>query len=1004
MKLTVLLICLACIGASATGNAQITLRESNASLSKCFKEIQRQSGYDIFYRVDQVERAGKVSVDLTNVTLEQALKAVLKGTQLEYTIADRTVIIKEKDEKRLIVLTSPPIEVKGKVVNEKGEPVEGVTITVKGSGNSTSTNSNGEFLFSKIETDAVLLFSHISMEPQEIKLNGKTELAITLKTKISALGDVVVNVNTGYQSISKERVTGSAFVIDSALFNRTASKDIFSRLEGIAPGLLFVNKSSGEPRIQIRGLSTLGNSGASMNPLIVVDNFPYYDDLDNINPNDVESITILKDAAAASVWGAKAGNGVIVITTKKGKYNQPFSLSLTTSFRVQEKPDLFYYPQMSSSDFIDVEQFLFDKGFYNTDLNNTNNRPIISPVVEILAQQRAGKISSTEATALINGLRNLDVRNDYDKYVYRSRLSRQDYLNFSGGTSTIRYNLSLGFDQEQTAIKDNGNAKRYTINSTTSFKPSRSIEVTLGIGLLQNDTRGGSGVSYPTKSGSGKGAIYPYAQLADAMGNALPVTRDYRTSYIDTVATGKLLDWHYRPLDELKMVDNKIRTNALRLNLGTNIRFTPWLDGSLLVGYVRETGSSNLYSSPELYDVRNVINMFTQINGSVVTRPIPLGGILNTKNTLTTTYNVRGQLNFNRSWNRVHTVSALVAAEMGENKSSGEGARLYGYDKEGLTYATTIDYNTQFPQFLGGGTARIANANEHVEGIITRSINMLANASYSYLGRYTLYVSARKDGANIFGTNTNNKWSPLWSIGTGWDISKEKFYSLSWMSSLKLRASYGYTGNASNEISAVTTLRILNTGGISPYTLTPMSFVASPPNPDLRWEKIGMLNVGVDFALAGKRLSGSIEWYRKVSKDVIASAPVDPTTGMPARTFNYANLEGHGIDITLNSINIDTKKFQWTSSLNFSHNKTIVTKYFGGFVSTTLEHAINPKEGALAFGIYSYKWMGLDPLTGDPRGYLNKQISTDYRAIINDSSENQVFNGSGIPLYYGNLL
>jgi len=836
-------------------------------------------------------------------------------------------------------------------------------------------------------------------------VSGQSELLISLRTKVSSLGEVVISVNTGYQTVNKERVTGSTYVIDSALLNRTVTKDIISRLEGVAPGLLFFDKSTGTPRIQIRGLSTLGYSGTSQDPLIIVDNFPYYDDLNNINPNDVDNITILKDAAAASVWGAKAGNGVIVITTKKGKYNQPFRLSVSTSMRVQEKPNLYYYPQMNASDFIDVENFLFNKGFYDGDLANTISRPVVSPVVEILAQQRAGKISSADASAQIDALRSLDVRNDYNKYVYRSPISRQDYLNLNGGINIFKYGLSMGFDQSQSNMKDNGYTNRYTINSTTSFKPFKSLEFTLGLGLTQTDTKSGAGITYPIRPGSGKGALYPYAQLADALGNPLPVTKDYRTSYLDTVGSGKLLDWHYRPLDELKFSDSKTKDQALRLNFGTNIKFAQWLDGIVLFSYNQQNSSTRSYYGTETYLVRDLINRYTQINGSTVVRPIPLGGILGNSNISTRTYNVRGQLNFNKTWNGKHSVTALVAGEVGENKSSIGTNRLYGYNNDVLSYATTIDYNTLFPLFIGGGSARIQNLNTYTEGILTRTVDVLANASYSYLSRYNLYTSVRKDGANIFGTSTNNKWKPLWSIGASWDISKESFYRIAPVPSLKIRVSYGYTGNANNSLSALTTLSSISAAyGNSPYTQLPMSAVLNPPNPNLRWEKNQIFNTAVDFALIKNRLNGTIEWYHKLSKDVIAQAPIDPTTGFSSLTYNYADLKGSGIDITLNSRNISSRDFEWSSTLNFSHNKTIVSKYYGGAVQTPVDYGINPREGELAYGIYSYKWMGLDPQTGDPQGFLGKAASKNYTAILQDSVQNQVFNGSSVPLYFGNLL
>jgi len=1005
MKLTAILLTIACLTAGAIGNTQgITLSLKNTPLEKAFSAIEKQSGYYFTYTKEQLQGTKNVDIEVKNKDVKEVLDLCLKGQPVTYEIMGKSIVIKKEKPQSFAFPSEtdvPPINIRGRVVNEKGEPVGNVNVVIKGSKKGTITDYNGEFELKDVDENAILLFSSVNMEPFEIKPNGKTELAISLKTKVTALGTVEIkSVNTGYQTLNKERFIGSVATIDSTLFNRTISTDIISRLEGIAPGLLYRGKNTGGPSFLIRSLSTLGLGGTG-SVLIVVDNFPYYDDLNNINPNDVENVTILKDAVAASVWGARAGNGVIVITTKKGKYNQPFQLSVSSSLRVQEKPNLFYYPQMNSSDFIDVEQFLFNKGFYDGALNNTFSWPVISPVVELLAQQRAGKISSTDADAQINALRSLDVRNDFERYVYRAGISRQDFLNFNGGTNNIKYGLSVGVDQNQSNRKDGGGYNRYTINSATSFKPFRILELNLGLGLIQDETKSGGNINYPIQPGGGKNAIYPYAQLADALGNPLAIPRGLRTSFIDTAGGGKLLDWHYRPLDEIRLSNNRIKNQGIRLNIGTNLKITSWLDAAVTFGYTQQKSTIKGLAGQESYFVRDLINQFTTINGTIINRPIPLGGILFLSNSETKTKNIRGQVNFNKNWAGKHNVSGMIAGEAGENESSSYASQFYGYNDDVLSYSTNIDYNTFFPQFVGGGAAQIPSRNTYEEGILSRTVAFLANASYSYLGRYGFYASARKDGANIFGVNTNNKWKPLWSAGASWDISKETFYHISWLPDLKLRASYGYTGNASITIPAVTTLAGF---GNSQYTQFPMSYIGSPPNPDLRWEKVSTLNLGVDFSVIKNRLSGSIEWYRKISKDVISQAPIDPTTGIRSLTFNYANLKGSGVDISLSSKNVNGKSFQWTSTLNFSYAKTIVTEYYGGFMETPISDGINPKKGQDAFGVYSYRWMGLDPATGDPQGYLNKQISKDYNAIFADSFQNQVFHGSSIPLYYGNLI
>jgi len=435
MKLTIVFLTFTALHVSANGFGQenITLSLKNAPLQEVFSEIRKQTGYDFLYKDALIEKASPVNIVVKNASLIEVLDLCFKSQLLTYSITGKIITVKPRNipasEDHPEVATSP-IDVKGRVVDEKGEPIGGVTVSIKGTDISTATDGNGEFSLKSVERDAILVFTHVSMETFELKASDKSELTITLKPKARALSDVQVIANTGYQRIPKERATGSFEFINNEELNRRVGTDILSRLEGVSSGLLFDRRlqegnenSINTNNIIIRGLSTLNE--AMKQPLIVVNNMPYDGDINNINPNDVETITVLKDAAAASIWGARAGNGVIVITTKQGKFNQPLSVSINTNLNVSGKPDLFKYRQMSVSDYIAVEKFLFDNGYFDGDLANTSTYPALSPVVEILAKQRDGAISAAEASAQIDALKKMDVRNDFDKlYPYFVTISK----------------------------------------------------------------------------------------------------------------------------------------------------------------------------------------------------------------------------------------------------------------------------------------------------------------------------------------------------------------------------------------------------------------------------------------------------------------------------------------------------------------------------------------------------------------------------------------------------
>ncbi|HUC82935.1 MAG TPA: TonB-dependent receptor plug domain-containing protein, partial [Flavisolibacter sp.] len=284
-------------------------------------------------------------------------------------------------------------------------PLANATVTVNTSRAAVVTGPDGRFQVKAIIGDT-LEITHAGYQPLRHRIDAG-QLRLLLQPLPSRLGEVVVS--TGFGEVARERATGSFEKIDNVLLNRKVATDILSRLDGVTPGLLFDKRNPNDPKIQIRGLNTLR---ADATPLIVLDNFPYDGNLLDINPADIESMTVLKDAAAASIWGARAGNGVIVITTKKGSYSQPLRVTVTANTTLVQTPDLFRIRQMSNADYIEAERFLFDKGYYNAEIANTTTRPPISPVVEWLARAHSGTVSTGAADAAIADIATTDFRTE----------------------------------------------------------------------------------------------------------------------------------------------------------------------------------------------------------------------------------------------------------------------------------------------------------------------------------------------------------------------------------------------------------------------------------------------------------------------------------------------------------------------------------------------------------------------------------------------------------------
>lgn len=894
-------------------------------------------------------------------------------------------------------ISAQNIQISGTVISPSNQPLAGATIHIKGGKQSSVTDTSGIFFITTSIPNPVLIISHVGFVTSQVQtFEGKyTGLTIVLKDATVTLKDV--SVSNGYQEIARERSTGSFTLLDNKLFNQQTGTNILDRLEAITNSLSVDRKSNGGG-IMIRGLSTIRGLRS---PLIVVDNFPYSGNINNINPNDVETITVLKDAAAASIWGAKAANGVIVITTKKGKFNQRLSVDVSSNITVMDKPDLFYLNQISTNDFIDVEQFLFSKGFKFSD-TALSTRPAFSPVYEILFKQRNGLISAADAKVKIDALRNMDVRNDFSQYIYQKAVNQQYAVNIRGGSPNTAWLLSAGVDRNMNNLASPYN--RLTARFDNIYKISKNLQVNAGITFTQSKAMSGkpSYGSVTTKSS----IIYPYAQFADANGNALPLIKDYRQPYIDTAGAGKLLDWKYYPLEDHKHVMNTSDLQDFVANAGINYKVSKGIQVDIKYQYEKQNADNNLLQDADSYFSRDLVNRFSQLNRAtgVVTYKIPKGSILDLSSNDMISQNLRGQVNVNRTWGK-HNFIMLAGSEISDVKNSGNSYRTYGYNENILT-GGSVDYTNTYPSFVSGSNAFIPD-NSSFTDKLNRFVSFYGNLAYTYKSRYTLTLSGRKDASNVFGLNTNQKWNPLWSAGTGWEISKEIFYKSKLIPYLRMRATLGYSGNLDPSMSAATTITYGNT---SPYTLTPYALIQNFYNPDLRWEKVRMINAGLDFRSKGDRITGSIELYQKYCTDLYGSAVIDYTVGLGVQvvTKNAASMKGHGFDIEINSLNID-RKIKWSSNFILNiYKDEVISNYIAnksGSSYINYGQGSTGLEGKPVYGIYSYKWGGLDPLTGDPQGYINDLLSKDYNTLTGTNTlvSDLIYNGPQFPTLFGSV-
>lgn len=991
---TLLLLLIACLFAGSVAHAQtITYRNKNTSLRDLLKVVQKQAGYGHIFKGEAAQRIKRVNIRVENATLVELLDEFFKDQPLTYTINGKIISIQPKEP-----LPTDLSTLSGRVTNELNEPVPGATITVIGTTRSIAVNDDGEFLFPDLSRTARLLITSIAHDSVVIQLQGQSVLHIQLSSKVSELAEVAVIVSTGYQNVVQERSVGSYAKVNNDLLNRRVSPNVLDRLDGITPGMIF-NKNiiagTNQSKITIRGRSTLFSNAE---PLIVIDNFPYPGNPDNINPNDIESITVLKDANAAAIWGAFAGNGVIVMTTKKGRYKQAPRLTLNNNVTVGENPDAYYLPALGSKEYIEMERKLFEDGFYDFLISDPVPN-VVSPVVEDLIRERNGEITNADLENRMRWYESQDSRRERQQYLFRNSISQQHALSTSGGGVNNNYFLSAGFDRSLDGFVGN-KSQRITLNASNTYAWFKNrLELSTSVAYAE------SKLTYNYRN---EDAVYPYLKFFDDSGNPIPMPVDIRQRYKDTIVpkySDELKSWDYNHYQDIHASDNTARIIDYRANIGLKYKIAKGFTINLLYQFNKGRREEEKYMSEETYFTRNLFNKFSQLDGGEVIHNIPNGGIADRLHNEYKVHNVRAQVNYAHTWqdrkNNTHNIAALAGAEVRDINGQLKLNRLFNYYK-GLNQGRYLD-STSFPVFYAPSSPPDAIPVPFDDReTFDRYISYYFSGNYTFDKRYTLSLSARKDESNLFGVRTNQKGVPLFSVGAGWEISEEKFFHFNWLPHLRLRVTHGYNGNINKSVTAYITALSLQTNSYR----EPSSTIINPANPDLRWEKIQMTNIGIDFALANRMVDGTIEYYFKRGSDLIGRTAIDPTTGFSEFTGNVAAMRGNGIDISITTRNL-TRGLKWNTIILFNRSVDKVTDYTDTLPNISGYYnylEFTPLQGKPLHAVYSLRWEGLDAQNGDPIGSLNGSPSKDYASITNSRNiDDLVYNGPAYPTFFGSL-
>jgi len=1031
MKLTIFLLIFGILQVSASSYSQtLTLHKKNAKIKDVFKEIRRQTGYDILWQNASFNSEQRINVDFSKASIRQVMDYCLTNQGMKFVIDDKSIIIfkLQQQNTKSLELRQDSILYSGKVTDENGKPMSGATVKVKYSNRSVFTGSTGEYRLFVPLGQAIIQVSYVGYTIREISVNGteSRRINVDMTPATGNLTEVQV-VSNGYQDLPKERSTGSFEVVTAKQLEHSADPDLLNRLVGITTGLNYSgtsNVTSGNRNqsqlgnLTIRGKNTLTANNLTFNtsgyPLLVVDGIASPYDISQINPNDVESITILKDAAAASIWGSRAANGVLVVKTKRGSYMRKPTITFSSSYNLTEKEDLFYQKKMSVSDFIDAKKLQFIESQQELfDPIVTTSQGVTTPIEEIMNNYlNKHSITEQQANEQLDVLRGNDVRSDASKYLKRKAFNQNHSLSLNGGSKIMAYGLSVGYTKSITNDINSQN-DRLTVGYNASVRPFKNLEIRAIIGYTRQNRE------FPGPN-TEIGVLQPYDRLADDNGNALALPRMYRTAFSELIKStygSKVLDMTYKPLEDFNHGSLESVVQNMNFNVSTIYTFNPSLSLNVTYGYNRSIRNEETYYDKDSFYMRELLNRFTDPVRLI--RNIQLGGYDEKARSVGTLNSLRSQINYNHTWNSRHSVNAIAGIDASQNFTIQNSNPFYGYDPNTLTFNNNLNFASDYTILWNNNGASVGRIPYFPLLLSNRSrtLSSYANASYTYDNRYTVSGSIRKDGSNSFGMDQNKSGTPFYSTGISWNIANEKFYNSQALSRLQLRATFGYNGNTNPSVFPHPRISFSTNPGTINGLFSASLNSTEATNNNLRPERTGVLNFGIDFGLKGERLSGSIEYYIKNTKDLISNNVLDPTTGFNNLNFNTGDLHAYGSDITLNSQNLKIGRFSWNSNFLLSYNRVKVKKLYipGGVDAGSLIYGSGSNRYTVGYDltrIFAFQWAGLDHNTGYPLGIYNGEArilndeevgSNNYTSIYSAAPSTVKFMGSAVPIYFGSI-
>ena len=967
---------LVCMTTMAQG---ISMKFKNESLPSAFKRIEKATDYKFVFAYNDVSQY-TVTGDVNKATINDVMVFLLKDKPLDYTVKGKIVNVTKQNRKPTNTRTR---RVSGYVTDENGEALIGVTICIGDSKVCCLTNNDGFYQLDVPTSACTLRMSFIGSLTSEVHLPKGTA---ALKRNVQMQTDLMLEevVVTGYQEISKPKMTGSVTTITASKLDERYTTNIMDNLEGRVAGLSTYNG-----KMTIRGTSSLY---AETSPLLVVDGLPIEGSIDDLNPYDIESVNVLKDAAANAIYGARASNGVIVITTKNAKKAGKVDIDFSANLTIYENKNVDYADNfyMTPSQQVDTEANYWDYYFFNNDgevadpLKSTassisNGTSMISPIQYAYYQKALGNITDAELQSQLANLKKNNYARDFADAVYKQHVMQQYNLSLRGRSDKFRNNLTVNYKYDNSGLINHFN-NQFNLQYKGSFDLSRWLTATVSVnGIYGKKSEAGyddngsyadiwaqpAYMPFYNSDGSVRGQHYWYD------GN------DYMT-FEDGFE-----DMSSNPVAEYYKNTNTTRRQYMRYHGELLFKIIDGLTANAQFVYESDHSTAEWYATQDSHLMRTMRNAYgsKDAEGNFTTMVPKTGGYLQTTNTDGRYWTTRGQLSYVKTFGK-HDINAIAGLEFRETKLNGSKALALGYDDQLQSSAThTVDFGTMStmtyaPYFFaasGGFPAAQFVFNPYLRdamGVVTDTHHKYAsgyfNLTYTYDNKYNLFGSFRKDYADVYGLNAKFRGKPLWSVGAGWLIHNEKFMEdMKWINFLKLRASYGVTGNI---YQGATSYMTATSGDLNSDTNLPMGEIQSPANPNLKWEQSRTINIGIDYAFLNSRLRGSLDYYNREGKDIFSNLTLDPTTGFSSMFVNMASMRNRGIELqlTYDWLRAKSRKdWAWTTNFTMSHNSNKVTSVEN---PSTLAYQLisNPYvEGYASSALWSYRFAGISDQEGE---------------------------------------